>query len=178
MGGGIDTQFADSGALLRVAGHTLELSLLAIGHGRQLAAVGQVAPAADGSHVVYHHRSVSESYRNGPYGLEQAFSVQRRPRGVAGPLTLALTLGGTLGPHAAAGQILFQTAAGATVVHYGQLAAFDAGGRRLATWMRTSGGILRLFVSDRGARYPVVIDPFLQQGSKLTAIGESGSGQL
>ena len=33
-------------------------------------------------------------------------------------------------------------------------------------------------VWDRGARYPLRIDPFIQQGSKLTGGGESGDGQF
>ena len=31
-------------------------------------------------------------------------------------------------------------------------------------------------MADRGARYPLLIDPFIQQGAKLTGANESGSG--
>ena len=33
-------------------------------------------------------------------------------------------------------------------------------------------------VADRGARYPLLIDPLIQQGPKLTATDESGAGQF
>jgi hypothetical protein len=33
-------------------------------------------------------------------------------------------------------------------------------------------------VDDRGAVYPLRIDPFIQQGEKLTGSGESGEGRF
>jgi hypothetical protein len=43
--------------------------------------------------------------------------------------------------------------------------------------MRLVGGVLQLRVDDRGARYPVVVDPFLQQGPKLTGGTEEEEAQ-
>ena len=38
------------------------------------------------------------------------------------------------------------------------------------------GRTLLLRVDDAGARYPLTLDPLIQQGSKLTASGETGDG--
>jgi FG-GAP repeat len=81
------------------------------------------------------------------------------------------------GPGEQAGsQILFRTHAGATALRYGQLSAQDAAGRHLPAHMDLANGTLRLRVDDRNARYPLRIDPFIQQGEKLTGGGEIGKG--
>jgi hypothetical protein len=54
----------------------------------------------------------------------------------------------------------------------------DARGRRLPATLALVGGSLRLRVADRGAHYPLRIDPFVQQGAKLTASGETGAGKF
>jgi hypothetical protein len=59
---------------------------------------------------------------------------------------------------------------------YGALTAVDASGRRLRATLALQGRQLLLRVSDRGARYPLRIDPLIQQGSKLTAGDETGQG--
>ncbi len=60
---------------------------------------------------------------------------------------------------------------GHAVLRYGGLSATDATGRRLRVALSVSGPSLSLRVVDRAARYPIRIDPFIQQGSKLTPTG-------
>jgi hypothetical protein len=50
--------------------------------------------------------------------------------------------------------------------------ARDANGRTLPSWLGLERGRLLLRVDARGARYPLRIDPFIQQGGKLTGGGE------
>ena len=90
---------------------------------------------------------------------------------------LALGLGGSLIPEQAGSEILFRTHAGATALRYGQLSALDATGRRLPAHMQIRNGTLQLRIDDSSARYPLRIDPFIQQGSKLT-VGEVGKGRF
>jgi hypothetical protein len=73
-------------------------------------------------------------------------------------------------------QILFRARSGATALSYGQLSAFDATGRSLPALMQIRNGSLELRIDDSDARYPLRIDPFIQQGSKLAGTGESGKG--
>src|SRR4051812_20209872 len=111
-------------------------------------------------------------------GIEQGFMVGSRPSGGGGSLTLALRLGGSLHARSAGAQVRFVTASGRVAARYGGLVAVDARGRRLPAALALVGGSLRLRVADRGARYPLRIDPFVQQGAKLTGGGEVGAGQF
>src|ERR1700680_4516731 len=178
QGGGIRSTFTASGAALRVAEGTLGLSLTAVGRGDRVQRVGAVAPSGAAGQVLYRHGSISEFYRNGPYGLEQGFSLQRRPQAGTGPLVLALGLKGTLIPEQVGSEILFRTHTGATGLRYGQLSALDATGRRLPAHVQLRNGSLQLGIDDSSARYPLRIDPLIQQGGKLTGGGETGAGEF
>jgi hypothetical protein len=171
QGGGIHSTFTASGAALRVAQGTIGLSLTGVGRGQRLDPVAPVAPTAAANQVLYRHGSISEFYRDGPYGLEQGFTVRHRPTAGEGALVLALSVAGSLVPRRVGSQIVFRTHSDATVLRYGQLSALDATGRRLPAHMQLSNGTLQLRIDDSSARYPLRIDPFVQQGGKL-ATGE------
>lgn len=181
QGGGIHGTFLDSGPALRVPQGTLALSLAAVGRGERFDSVSTVAPTNTANQVLYNHGSIIESYRNGPYGLEQDFTVRHRPRiggtgSDKGSLVLALRMSGSLVPEQVGSQILFRTHTGATALRYGQLDAVDATGRRLPAHIEVVNGVLQLRIDDRHARYPLGIDPFIQLGEKLTGGGEVGNG--
>ncbi|HWX51757.1 MAG TPA: hypothetical protein VNY34_00610, partial [Solirubrobacteraceae bacterium] len=172
-GGGIKSAFGASGAQLSVPAGTVSMSLASAGRGERLAGLGAVAPSAATNTVLYRHGSITEFYRNGPYGLEQGFTLHKRPAG-DGTVVLGLRVGGTLAPRQAGSQIVFATPRGAAALRYGQLSVVDASGRQLPAHMQLSGRTLQLRADDSGARYPLRIDPFFQQGPKLTASGETG----
>jgi hypothetical protein len=179
-GGGIRNTFTAAGARLRVAQGTLGLSLAAVGRGRRVERIAPVAPQVAASQVLYRHGSVTEFYRNGPYGLEQGFTLSHRPNAGTGLLVLTLSLGGSLVPKKVGSQALFRTARGATALRYGQLEALDATGHRLPAHIQIRNRTLQLRIDDTNARYPVRIDPFIQQGEKLTAKSgeEIGAGHF
>lgn len=129
--GGIHSTFTASGARLRVAQGTLGLSLAAVGRGQRVERVAPVAPEGAANQILYRHGSISEFYRNGPYGLEQGFTLQHRAQAGAGSLVLAMRVRGSLIPEQLGSQVLFRTHADATALRYGQLSALDATGRRL-----------------------------------------------
>jgi hypothetical protein len=176
-GGGIHSTFTALGATLHVSGGTLGLSLAGIGRYGRLDTAPPVTPTVAANEVLYRHGSISGYYRNGPYGLEQGFILERRPAPGTGALVLALHTSGTLIPLQAGAQVLFRTHAGATKLRYGQLRVLDATGRRLPARMQLHNGTLRLIVDDSKATYPIWIDPFIQQGEKLTGSGED-SGKV
>src|SRR5207302_7169273 len=128
--------------------------------------------------LIYGHATLTALYSNGPYGLEQGFTLHRRPRAGAGAAVLAMRLGGSLKAEQAGSQIVFRTREGAVALRYGELRVVDARGRPLPAAMRHAGGDLQLLIDDRGARYPLRVDPLFQQGSKLIGGEESGNGQL
>jgi hypothetical protein len=71
--------------------------------------------------------------------------------------------------------VVFVSSAGAVLLRYGGLSVLDASGRRVPAALKLSDGRVLVRVWDRGARYPLRIDPFIQQGTKLTGSGETAS---
>ncbi len=74
--------------------------------------------------------------------------------------------GGLVGRLSGSG-LVFLTRSGRVVLRYGGLAAIDASGRRLRAQLALKRGRVLVRVVDQGARYPLRIDPFIQQGAKL-----------
>ncbi len=179
-GGDIRASFTPQGAKLQASRGTLDLTLSGIRRGERLWRVATASPRASRNRVLYRHKAVEEYYRNGPYGLEQSFTVDHRPHGNTRSLALDVALGGTLIPRQVGSHVEFDTPAGLVGLRYDQLQARDATGRPLAARMRLSAGRLELEVDDWHARYPLridpfVTDPFVQQGQALTgarAVGE------
>jgi hypothetical protein len=118
---------------------------------------------------------VGEWFVNGPLGVEQGFDLLRRPSG-SGMLRLELALSRARvrldGHHGA-----LISPDGGGLLRYTGLSAVDAAGRALPAWLAVTAGELSIVVDDRGARYPVRVDPFIQNRSKLVGTGATGGGQ-
>ena len=103
---------------------------------------------------------------NGPAGLEQGFSLAKSPGQKRGePLTIALSISGDLRAtvdRQGAGLILTDASRRESLRYQG-LSAFDASGAELTASLQLRGDQLLLQVNDHGARYPVTIDPWVQQ---------------
>lgn len=105
-----------------------------------------------------------EWYRPCEQGLEQGFTITAPPEddGAGRPLWIGLAFEGLL-PQ------IFDDGSGARLVDeharerllYHSLHAFDADGRALAARMMVGESGVGLRVDDRGARYPITIDPVL-----------------
>src|SRR5439155_12615035 len=136
-----------------------------------------VAPSRSAREVLYRRRSISELYRSGHSGLEQALVLRNRPRAGNALLVLALRVRGPLLPEQVGSQVVFKTGAGATALRYGQLNALDATGRKLPALMRVSRGSLQLLIDDRGSRYPVrvttAISPVASPARAAAAAGHA-----
>jgi hypothetical protein len=150
----------------------VEFSLVGVGRAAALRPVGAARPVAAGNRVEdARGGGIVEWYVHGPLGLEQGFTIERRPVG-AGELVVELALGGELRPRSADGGAAVELAdeSGVSRLRYGDLFAQDAGGAPLIARMETEGARIRLRVEDGAARYPIRIDPlvFLEQ-QKLTA---------
>jgi hypothetical protein len=88
---------------------------------------------------------------------------------------IALALFGVVRARADQGGVLLS---GAGIdLQYGGLWATDAHGRTLRSWLSVRGRTLQISVDDRGAAYPLRIDPFIQQGAKLVGAGAVGNAQ-
>lgn len=109
---------------------------------------------------------LTEWYLHLHSGLEQGFTIARRPEGSGKEELLVavdLDVEGELYPELTAGErsVVLRDAAGRDRLRYGGLAAFDAEGRWLPCRMALHGNQIQLLVDDRGARYPLVVDPLL-----------------
>ncbi len=175
---GLTADFARNGVLVHANGVLVHagaerfgLTLQRIGHGEALHSVAAAGPTATKNRVEYRRGALTEWYVNGPLGLEQGFTVAEPPaQRTSGPLTLALTLSGTLRASLEPGATDLELALEGqpAALRYRGLAAWDATGQALPAWLELEGRTLLVRVDDAGARYPVTIDPFLEQ-AKLTA---------
>ena len=174
----LSLRFTAAGVVIGSGGATARLGLPGIGRAGSLAGTRRTAPRANGNRVSYGQGSVREWYVNGPLGLEQGFDVLRRPAG-RGAVRLNVGLSGARARLTGHGGAVL-TLAGGAALRYGKLSAVDARGRVLPARLALTTGGLSIVVDDHGAAYPIKVDPFIQQGSKLVgtgSIGPSTAGQ-
>jgi hypothetical protein len=134
-------------------------------YGREgaLRPAGEAAPASDRAAVHYGREQFVEWYENGPSGLEQGFTIASAPPG-AGEICVAGTVGAGMHARMAdrGASIRFADAQGRETLIYGKLAAYDASGKLLPSRLALAGQEIRILVDDRGAVYPIDIDPLLE----------------
>ena len=128
----------------------------------QMRHIPAVAPEANGARIEYRRPGMVEWYENGPSGIEQGFTLDARPAG-DGRLTITGQIAASLNavPSADGAGIEFLTANGANVLRYSGLIARDSHGAELPGQMTIAGTMLSLVIDDRGATYPVVVDPLM-----------------
>ncbi len=167
---GLAADFTPAAVRVRAGTASWELSLLGYGYSDAPSAVAAVAPQAAANRVEYRRGDLTEWYLNGPLGLEQGFTLAKAPgRSTGAPLTLAFKLSGNLIASAdVTGTGVSLSRDGMAELRYRGLTAHDAAGRALPAWLRVEGERLWLRVDDAGARYPLVVDPFIEQ-ARLTA---------
>jgi hypothetical protein len=161
---GLEAHFAARGVEVHAGSARLGFALRAAGYGEALQGVERVTPTAQANQVEYHRGVLTEWYANGPLGLEQGFTLAAPPVPRVGqPLTLALTLSGTLASVLAGRDGL--TFAGSSLRYRGLMAA-DAAGRSLPAWLELRGRTLlvppstgRLPPARRSGRSPACRSP-------------------
>jgi len=154
---------------------TWGMHLAAIGNGTNVLPVAAASPTLNGTRVEYRRGNVTEWYVNSPLGVEQGFTLAASPVGAGtGDLVLTVGLTGAVAADDGASGITLVLPGGGQA-RYGQLTAVDAMGRVLPARLAADNGQVRITVDDRGAVYPVVVDPLVQQGSKLTGNDEAVS---
>ena len=172
----LSARFDRTGASVLAGGERglrVHLSLSGLSGGGVLRAAG-VAPTALANGVSYARPRLREWYRNGPLGIEQGFDVGRPSTGVrTDRLTLTMALSGNARATLSHAAQLVTLRHGSTSLSYGALVATDAAGRTLHSRLALAPGKLQIQVDAAHARYPITIDPLIQQGEKLTS-GQAG----
>jgi hypothetical protein len=157
----LSARFGRSGVAIAAGSARFAISLKAFGRGDALHALAPVSPVASADRVSYSRGSLREWWANGPLGLEQSFDLARRPAG-AGALTLSLAVPASAS--LAHGTVLLPGG-----LRYAGVHATDARGRALPARLQVHDGRVLVRVNDRGARYPLRVDPYVQQSAELTA---------
>ncbi|MEA2315394.1 MAG: hypothetical protein QOI03_2086 [Solirubrobacteraceae bacterium] len=175
----LHARFTSAGVQVHSGATLMGLALRELGYGRALHRVAPASPSANANRVLYRHASVGEWYVNEPLGLEQGFTIFRAPSaGARGPLTLALDVSGNVRASLAADSASIRfTHPGGPSLRYGALTATDTGGRKLPSRLALDAGRILVTVDTRGARFPVRVDPLVQDGEKVTS-GESSEASM
>jgi hypothetical protein len=172
-------RFARSGVLLSSGSARLGLSLDGLGYGRSPQAAGDVRSHVNANRVVYTGDGLSEWYANGPLGLEQGFTLSSAPAGPAsGTVTLAMSLSGDMHAALAPGARSVLLNSRGSSLRYGHLAVSDARGRTLRSWLELGAGRVLVRIDTHGARYPLRIDPLVQQAKLTGGVEASGEGRF
>src|ERR1022692_1865933 len=165
-------EFDARAARLQHAQGNVTFRLLGYGYGEHLRTPVEAKPAATDNRIEYRRGELTEWYVNEAPGLEQGFTLDRRP-GTAQegePLVIAMAVEGGLRPAlAAGGDAVLLESGGRTILRYGGLRSWDARGRTIASRLEVRERQVRLVVEDRDAEYPLVVDPIWTQEATLTA---------
>jgi hypothetical protein len=175
-------QYAADGVKIRFQNADLDLEFQGWGYGK--ADVKQdradVVPFVDANRVEYRRGTITEWYVNGPLGIEQGFTISRAPvassKSQHDTLEILLRVGGNLRASVEPGRhaLTLRNRNGVATLRYGPLLAYDASGRELGSWMEEQDGTLRLCVSAAGARYPIIVDPWVQAAQLTNSSGLEG----
>jgi hypothetical protein len=170
----LEATFDTHGVRVTAPATDSQLQLTTTGFGRRsdIGPVASVEPLAHESRVVYPRGEFIEWFVNDASGIEQGFTVLSPPVG-EGELVIELSASGRLTPRLLDRDsgVEFVDPGGVARLRYTKLAAWDAHGRVLDSQLQlVDRATLTLHVDDRGAVYPIVIDPAITNESvKLTS---------
>lgn len=177
----VTADFTGQGVAIHAGSTRWSMALTSYGYGNALKALARPTPQGSANRVEYRRGPLTEWYVNGPFGLEQGFTIYEPPEQPkdATALTIALALSGDLTTAADPGGngLSLTNHGGRPVLRYSGLSASDADGKELSASLELQGERLLLIVDDSRARYPIVIDPIVQL-AELTASNGQGEDML
>ena len=174
------SNFTSQGVEVHSGHQRWRIALRGYGYGGILRPPHTASPRVHFNRVEYRRGALTEWYVNGPLGLEQGITLQKRPGQAEGrPLTIALAFEGDLTAVVDEGGtgLTLTGSEGQAKLRYRGLFAYDATGRRLPAWLEVKGTRLLLKADDTKARYPVVVDPVIQLAA-LTASDGAPNDEL
>ncbi|MBK8816965.1 MAG: hypothetical protein IPN42_16290 [Methylococcaceae bacterium] len=159
-------QFHDDGVDIAEAKsnseRSLRIKLSRIGNAQHLVDLKSIKPEISKNRVSYRHPTVEEWYINGPLGLEQGFNV---PHSMGNELVIELSTSWAAQSQGNA----IELSEGDNRWYFGSLYAMDSTGKTLPSSMKVENGRIKLEVSTRHARFPIVIDPIITKKTTLAA---------
>jgi uncharacterized protein YjbI with pentapeptide repeats len=115
---------------------------------------------------------VTAWYKAVASGVEQGFTVARRPAGTGGHFAIVMGYRGTLSARAEGPTAIVLSGPGGPVMTYGALRVTDARGHRVPARFAVTRGLVRIVVADAHAAYPLTVDPFVAPSPTPTATFE------
>lgn len=176
----LDVSFGQDGRVaITTDGVRMVLQLEGVGRGTRLIPAPVLQVTEGHRRVEYRRGALVEWYSNTQGGLEQGFSLHRRPEG-RGELRIVMAVEGALPSLLEDGATIALRASRTAALAYGSLFARDAHGRSLPAQLEVSGQHFALRVEDAGAAYPIEIDPILSPyywaHEKTLTVGPWASG--
>lgn len=141
-------------------------------YGRAGAMLGVQTPqisSLDQSVVYQWDSNLRELVHTKSAGVKQDFLLKTAPAG-SGPLVLNLAVTSALQGQLANGAISFSDASGQQLLSYGGLVVFDALGNTIPARFAFASNQIQLIIEDQAARYPLLIDPLVEQGYLKSSI--------
>jgi|GEM_PF-5981369 len=167
------------------ASWSFSLRTTAVGCENALVSLAEPTVDADGNRVRYVRPGIEEWYLNGPFGIEQGFILDQAPN-CQGTKIIQMKTGGNLHPEiddadgdGSGESIKLVGADGQAVLFVSHLYVNDANGDMLPARMAVESGTITIHVDDKGATYPLNVDPLiavLQQ--KIPTPGNVPGGQF
>jgi hypothetical protein len=147
---------------------------IGIGRTGQMQAVEPVSPESEGSRVTYRRDGWSEWYENTAKGLEQGFTIERKPAGES-PLRIMGEFPEALRPEPREdGAIDFIDDHGACAIRYGELHVWDARGEEIPSRLELDGLDVAIVIDDDGATYPLTVDPLMTSPAWTAESNQAG----
>ncbi|MGC8493336.1 MAG: FG-GAP repeat protein, partial [Syntrophobacteraceae bacterium] len=164
------------GFTVRKGSNEWGLRMTAWGRGSRLTKAGPGKALSNSNRVEINRGGIVEWWVNGPLGIEQGWTIAKRPH--EGPdrgrLRLVLSESGNLRATVLprGKSLSVSSSTGREVLRYAGLSAYDKTGRRLPAHFEATAKEVCVVVDDRNAAYPVRIDPWIQT-AELTASGDA-----
>jgi hypothetical protein len=126
----------------------------------------EIDPVVTGNRIEFDRDSIIEWYENKPQGIEQGFTINKKPKGSNG-LILELGVAGNITPVLSENgeAIHFLTESNTSVLKYSKLHVYDSQGQTLPSRFTLANNAIEIWVDDHKALYPITIDPILTSPS-------------
>ncbi len=173
--GALRASFAAGGASVTAATGALGIVGVGVGGARRMVWQARVSPRASRNVVTYAYRDLTEAFRSGPYGIEQTFVVPRPAGALAGTVRVRMRTDGNLEPSLVGSGLVLRTRDGTARLRYQGLKVLDATGKTLPAHLAVQSGVIEIDVRTAGARFPIRIDPFVEQ-AEIPGIGRQNFG--
>ena len=163
-------------ALSGPGGLRFGLSSPRLGRARQLNPMeGLTAASLNRNVVSYSSTVVREWFANRPSGIEQGFTIARRPAGRGALVISQIVSGNATGRTAADGRsVTFRSRTG--LLGYDDLAVMDARGNPVPARLTVAADRLTITISDAHAFYPLRIDPVILTPVTQTPASNADTG--